>query len=801
MPDLTSVLRRLAIALVGITATATAAAGAAQASTSWGELAHFGGQEGPGAGQFEPREGTAAIGVNQENNSVFVVDLPDTNGEFRIQKFEYVSGHYKAVASTIFTPTDKEGPEDPDEIEGVAVNPKAKRIYVLASEGRPANRIDAEDYSAAEVFAFSTEQSGEKLVPAEGTPKAGEPNEAVLAGTAALNPLSNKAGESLLEPTGISTDPHTGGVVLLGEEETKSGQPLVAVWQISEAGTLTGRYLDETDFFESNEGGGATSPAVSKEGNVYVTGEENLNEIDEIPMNAGKTAFEKKTPTHFIEFASLEELAKFPAEPPPEAGGSMSVSEEGAIYTSGSIQEQFDKNHEYPGIIAFTAAGVEEGWTGGGSVATSGEGGPCQIGIRAPEQVAAGKEHTVFVYDSGKYNLTKKEYEPEVQEFGPGGSGCPTAVATAPLATVNGQPVAEDEVIAAADEVTLSSTLTQANALSVEWSFGDGSSPVTQEARQFQITSVTHKFAKRGVLEVTEKIKTDDLATPEIVEHSKVDIETPAPTAKTGEASPVAETSATLHGTVNPNGEGVSECRFEYGVSETVEKSEPCSPSTLGSGNAAVAVTAALSALSAHTTYHFKLVAKGAGGAESKGASGTFTTTGGGGGGGGGGGETPPTTTTTGTTPTVTTNTGPPNGGVLNNITTKTPTTPDASLASNSTTVSASGAFTLKVSCPAEAGSCTGTVTLKTAKAVVASAGHSAKNKAKILTLAVGSFTVGAGQVKTITLHLSAGARALLARTHLVSARVTIVAHGPSGLTHTTTVSLTLRPAKRAKHH
>jgi hypothetical protein len=800
MPDLTRVLRRFTIALVAIAASATTAAGAAQASTSWGELAHFGGQQGPGAGQFEPREGTAAIGVDQETNSVFVVDLPDTNGEFRIQKFEEVSGHYKVVASTIFTPTDKEGPEDPDEIEGVAVNPKAKRIYVLASEGRPANKIDAEDYSAAELFAFSTQQSGEKLVPAEGTPIAGEPNEAVLAGTASLDPLGKKAGESLLEPTGIAADPHTGGVVLLGEQETSSKQPLVALWQISETGALTGKYLDETDFFETSEGGGATSPAVSKEGNVYVTGEEYLNEIDAIPMNSLKTAFENKAATHFIEFASLEELAKFPAEPPPEVGGSLSIGEEGTIYTSGSIQEQFDKNHEYPGIIAFTAGGAEEGWTGGGSVATSGEGGPCQIGIRAPEQIAAGKEHTVFVYDSGKYSVTKKEFEPEVQEFGPSGGGCPTAIATAPQATVNGQPVGETEVIAAADEVTFSSTLTQANALSVEWTFGDGSAPVKQETSQFQITSVTHKFAKRGVLEVTEKIKTDDLATPEILEHSKVDIETPAPTVKTGEAAPIGETSVTLHGTVNPNGETVSECRFEYGLSEAVEKSEPCSPATLGSGSAAVAVTAAVSGLSAHTTYHFKLVAKGASGAESKGSSGTFTTSGSsGGGGGGGGGETPPVTVTTGTTTTGTTTTG--NGGVLNNITTKAPTAPDVTLAGSAATVSTSGAFTVKLSCPAEAGSCVGTLSLKTTKAVVASVGRSAKSKAKILTLAGGSFTVTAGQLKTITLHLSASARALLARTHVVSARVTIVAHGPTGLTHTTTVNLTLRPAKRAKHH
>ncbi|MGD1056616.1 MAG: PKD domain-containing protein [Solirubrobacteraceae bacterium] len=803
MSDLASLLRRLS-AVVAVAALAVAAmAGVAQASTSWGELGHFGGEEGPGPGQFELKEGTSAIGVDQENNSVFVVDLPDENGEYRIQKFEVSGGKYKVVASVGFTPADKEGPEDPDEVEGVAINSKTKRLYVLASEDRPEKKADPGDFAAAQLFAYSTEQSGEKLVPASGAVQTGS-EAGVLAGAGILKPLG-KPSEALIEPSGIAVDTHTGKVILLGEQEAKGASPLVTLEQLNETtGALeSNKYVDETNFFGDEGYGAATSPAVSPEGNVYVTSEENQSELDEIPMNTAKTSFEKKPPTKFTALASQEELMKFPAEPPPEYGGSLSIGEEGTIYSTASIVEQLNgeiTGSEYPGVIAMTSAGVEEGWVGGGSVATSGAGGACQIGIRAPSQLAAGSNHTVFVYDTGKYNTATKQYEPEVQEFGPGGGGCLTATATAPAASVNGQPVAENTEIPFTDEVTLASTITQANELSVEWNFGDGSTPVKQGPGEYQNPVVTHKFAKRGDLEVTETIKTDDLSTPEIVVHSKVDIETPEPTATTSAATSVTETSATLHGTVNPNGEAITECKFEYGLTETSEKSEPCSqsPASLGSGSSPIQVSLVVSGLVAHTGYHYKLVVKSAK-AEGKGSSVSFTTTGeagGGGGNGGGGGE----VVQGGGAPPAGSGGNSGSGGVLNNITTNTPlASPVATLASSSSSVSASGAFTLKVSCPAGADSCSGTVTLKTLKAVVASVAHSAKSKAAILTLATASFSVTAGQVKTITLHLSAKARALLAHSHSVSARATIVAHGPTGLTHTTTVTVTLRPAKR--HH
>ena len=99
-----------------------------------------------------------------------------------------------------------------------------------------------------------------------------------------------------------------------------------------------------------------------------------------------------------------------------------------------------------------------------------------------------------------------------------------------------------------------------------------------------------------------------------------------APTAVTEEASAVTETSATLNATVNPNGTAVTKCTFEYGTETSYGKTAPCA--TLpGSGSSPVAVTAAISGLSAGTTYHFRIVAENAATTtKGEGADETFTT-------------------------------------------------------------------------------------------------------------------------------------------------------------------------------
>src|SRR5208282_4992812 len=78
---------------------------------------------------------------------------------------------------------------------------------------------------------------------------------------------------------------------------------------------------------------------------------------------------------------------------------------------------------------------------------------------------------------------------------------------------------------------------------------------------------------------------------------------TSAPTVETKAASSVTQTTASLNATVNPNGGSVSECRFEYGTTNSYGSTVSCA-SLPGSGTSPVAVSAAVTGLTANTTYH-----------------------------------------------------------------------------------------------------------------------------------------------------------------------------------------------------
>jgi hypothetical protein len=99
---------------------------------------------------------------------------------------------------------------------------------------------------------------------------------------------------------------------------------------------------------------------------------------------------------------------------------------------------------------------------------------------------------------------------------------------------------------------------------------------------------------------------------------------TPPPSAAAPAVS-VAETSATLTAAVNLEDATLTECRFEYGPSTAYEKSVPCN-TPLPAGGTSGAVSATLNALTAHTTYHYRLVLATASGSEST-LDATFTTT------------------------------------------------------------------------------------------------------------------------------------------------------------------------------
>jgi DNA-binding beta-propeller fold protein YncE len=99
------------------------------------------------------------------------------------------------------------------------------------------------------------------------------------------------------------------------------------------------------------------------------------------------------------------------------------------------------------------------------------------------------------------------------------------------------------------------------------------------------------------------------------------------PDVATGSASGVQPTSASVSGVVNPDGIPLSECRFEYGASTAYGQSVPCVPAagSIPADSNEHAVSADLTGLVPGSTYHFRLRAANASGANF-GADATFET-------------------------------------------------------------------------------------------------------------------------------------------------------------------------------
>jgi PKD repeat protein len=779
----------------------------AQAET-YGELGHFG-SAGVGRGQFKftagATFGTHAFGVDPTDNSVYVGDEPQKR-EYRIQKLS-AAGQFIA-ATPLLKPPNRDG------IEGIAVDPVKKRIYMLALERRSESAtIDPSEPAAGTLYAFSTEPSGEALQPAAGT------NEGVLAGPSELEAQSDAPEGALLSPKGITVDPVTHDVIILGEVEqtapkgVEEPQLRFALQRVHADGTRGERYIDGTDFFAGERT--PNSPAVSPEGAVYVAITQAqvdsllgpVDQLAQIPSDFSSTA----PPTVGVQFATLgsfpgevSPVVEFNSTEPASKGGGLSIVPEGATGGAGTIYTRahvFLRNGQggatYPGVLAFDGAdGSEIGWTGGQKPGGAG----CAIGFAGSvySALAAGRERTVFVLDSSAAHVV---------EFGPGGTGCPTAEASTPTAEVNGEPLSPSEALPPGTEVTFSSALTQANAVSVEWNFGDGQTE-TDSADEYQHTEAKHKFVRGGELTVSEMIHTDDLATPTIVKETKISVSSVAlpPTAvlegpveltlgasqpprlvylegggldlEGGGASPgaVAVASASFDGSASfdPNPPGSNQIKsyhwtFGDGRSETTETPTVAHAyEQAGVYKVELTVTDALGLTSESSTLTVKV-------------------------------NVPPPPPTEAVHQAMTPAPSAPAIEPPKPPASIHPLIPVANLAGTSLVASPSGRVRLVVTCPVAETSCAGAVTLRTLHAVVVQASgsraHRKTHRAAVVTLAGGTFTVAGGRQSSLTLRLTARGRALLARMRHVPARTTLVAHDLAGTTHTTELTVALRIA------
>jgi hypothetical protein len=91
---------------------------------------------------------------------------------------------------------------------------------------------------------------------------------------------------------------------------------------------------------------------------------------------------------------------------------------------------------------------------------------------------------------------------------------------------------------------------------------------------------------------------------------SRIDVFVPAivPDTATASATEVKGHSATLAGTVDPNGEGAAKCQFVWGTTREFGHIAPCEQAEV-EGNNPVAVTAKITELQPDTTYYYRLQA------------------------------------------------------------------------------------------------------------------------------------------------------------------------------------------------
>jgi PKD repeat protein len=716
------------------------AAGAAP----FGELSRFG-SAGIGNGQFsEAGTETIAFGVDPTTESVYVGDKPSAK-VFRVQKFS-ATGTFLGAATLKALPGE-------GSIEGVALDPVEKRFYVLLTLTRGESEFGEEEAAAAEVYAFSTEPTGGKLEPAPGTVEEG-----VLAGKPVLKPASNTAGQPLLEPSGITVDPTTHDIILMGLEERNVEEPRVALERISSSGALGERWVDSegSPYFEVQNDAGS-SPVVTSTGQVYVVGEAlgktggQVEQIVEIPSSFGAHAAAKP----YIEYEAGElDLVTFPGEPHPLAGGGLSLAPDGTLWVFAKILSP--GIGRLPGALAFSTSGTPtvRGWTGGQTIKLGT--GKCVISFTGHPMVAAGAEG-VFIFDSDSVS-------PRVVRFGPGGEGCPTASASPLEAFVGAVKEEPSDLIAPGSEVKLSTTVAGANALKVKWSFGDGSGEALT-SDQHQTPTALHKYTTEGEFKVIATIESDNLDTPTIVLERTLTVSKPLPIAKFTASTPVTAGQADTFdakGSTGAEGAAVSEYKWSFGD---------------GSPAVATATPTISHAFAAPGHFTVTLQVLDANKLTSKVASAVIAVN-----------PVPviPPPTTTGTTP------PPPPPGETHVLSYQ------LSLPAGSLTASKSGALALKIDCAGQS-SCTGTATLRTASAV--SAGK--HRKKAVMTLASGSFRVLGGHLQAIALHLSAAARTLLVHSGSrgLSVRVTVLAHDSAGGSHTTLKVLTIHAAKAKKHH
>jgi hypothetical protein len=695
--------------------------------------------------------------------------------------------------------------------------------------------FDEEARAAGEIWSFSTSVKEGKLK---------EPK--VLAKSTVLQPLSEEAKVALVHPTGIAVDPTSHDIVIAGQEDesTRKGpgeeELRAAVQRVHENGELGPRYVDNGNCLDQGVANVAEpacaeekpheefprSPIVTPQGRVYVEVTQESGQIWEIPATTEPTAAFKEVnvlPKRIFTLTNRQKLLSFTGEE--EIANTMSFASlgggEGRIYLDASVEGE-------PGLLVLDykeTAGVvavsERGWTAGQSKASTQE--KCVVPPGSPSVLlgAAGGENVLML-------SVKPEVAPEpalvgVFAFGQSGQACGHVEVTPPKVELGLDKEAKEAPAGATTTLTSQVVGANANVKSVKWKFkykaegGAEGEEVAESGYQFEAISLNHDFMHAGEYEITESVETDNLGSPhlEVKATQKLIVTAPLPkvTLKAAHPAPIrAGESVPFETTVTDENEAKPHLTYiwHWGdgsavQEEAIEASEAksartvphsfltrCTPSctvvlevkdgvALKAGRTSVEVNVGESVAEeeAKATRAAEEAARIHGeevkraeeeaavrvSAEQRHAA-----------------EEAAAKRKT-----------EEEAAAAKRRAEEEARKPEARVAGTSLGVTPNGAVSVKLSCPVGETACAGTITLRTLNAVSA-------GKKAILTLASGSFSVSGGQVKTLTLHLSAKARRLLAKTHSLRALALVSAHDAAGKTSTTRTTVLLRVVKKHGH-
>jgi sugar lactone lactonase YvrE len=479
----------------------------------------------------------------------------EVNGSFAVQ-------HEAMLATRPGGPAEPEGRAVAVDSEGNVLVDETSRIVVYSSTGAITEEFGAAEFEESRGVAVNDEMHDAYV-----TNPAGKDLEAFGSESHTSGPRSRilesapfSARESFSFPTGAAVDEETGNVYVAdsAKEEVdvygaEGGAPAGGVTEHIKgfegfgASEAAGVAVDNACYFHNPRlTGSACESFDPSNGDVYVAEEGGEHQVVKLKLNTGTGKYEKETLVH-VE----EEFAP----------NGVAVDTDGNVYVANYYDE----------VIEFDPAGQEVGKFHPTEINT-----PAYIAVGAPGVVYLGAYVPVGEEPVGVAKLevnAKAEVQHEEMLAAKGGA-------------VSVEAATENVLVDEGTHVTVySSTGSKVEEFGAGEFNGSEGVAVNDETHDAYVTNPA-----AGNLEVFAPASE-------------------GATWVTGTATAIGVTTATLNGTVNPEGHAVSVCEFEYGTADSYGHSAPCKQSAteIGEGTRPTAVSAELTGLEPGTSYHYRI--------------------------------------------------------------------------------------------------------------------------------------------------------------------------------------------------